>query len=165
MKILDIKVMRGPNYWSNYRQKLIVMKLDLEELEDFPTNKIDGFAERLEELMPSLYTHRCSEKKPGGFFQRVREGTWMGHVIEHIALELQTLAGMPCGFGRTRSANTRGVYYVVFYYQVENAGIYAAKAAVRIAKALESDMSYDLKRDINELMAINRVEGLGPSTA
>src|SRR4030095_14464956 len=126
MKILDIRVMRGPNYWSNYRQKLIVMKLDLEELEDFPTNQIDGFAERLEALMPSLYTHRCSEKKPGGFFQRAREGTLMGHVIEHIALELQSLAGMQCGFGRTRSAHARGVYYVLFSYQVESAGIYAA---------------------------------------
>src|SRR6476469_716292 len=164
MKILDIKVLRGPNYWSNYRQKLIVMKLDLEELEDFPTNKIDGFAERLQQLMPSLYTHRCSEKKPGGFFQRVREGTWMGHVIEHISLELQSLAGMPCGFGRTRSTNTKGVYYVVFYYQFENAGIYAAKAAVCIASVLASDEPYEIAHDIKELTRINKNEGLGPST-
>src|SRR6266487_233648 len=164
MKILNIKVMRGPNYWSNYRQKLIVMKLDLEELEDYPTNKIDGFAERLEALIPSLYTHRCSEKQPGGFFQRVREGTWMGHVIEHIALELQSLAGMQCGFGRTRSTHTKGVYHVVFYYQVESAGIYAAKAAVRIASVLASDEPYDIAHDIKELTRINKNEGLGPST-
>jgi cyanophycin synthetase len=108
MKILDIKVLRGPNYWSNYRTKLIVMKLDLEESEDYPTNKIDGFADRIEELMPSLYEHRCTEKKPGGFFERVRRGTWLGHVIEHVALELQSLAGMPCGYGRTRSTDMKG---------------------------------------------------------
>ena len=164
MKILDIKVMRGPNYWSNYRQKLIVMKLDLEGTEDFPTNRIDGFAERLEALMPSLYSHRCSKKEPGGFFQRVREGTWMGHVIEHIALELQSLAGMECGFGRTRSSGEHGIYHVVFSYQVENAGIYAARAAVRIAVALENDMPYNISNDIKELTRINRIEGLGPST-
>lgn len=164
MKILGIKVMRGPNYWSTYRQQLIVMKLDLEESEDYPTNKIDGFAERIEALMPSLYSHRCSEGKPGGFFERVRRGTWLGHVIEHVALELQSLAGMPCGFGRTRSAGQRGVYNVVFAYQVESAGLYAAEAAVRIVQALEADVSYNINNDIKELMRINRTEGLGPST-
>ncbi len=164
MKILDVRVMRGPNYWSNYRQKLIVMKLDLEELEDFPTNKIVGFAERIEKLMPSLYNHQCSEKVPGGFFMRVREGTWMGHVIEHIALELQSLAGMDCGFGRTRSAGEKGVYHVVLAYQVENAGIYATKAAVKIAEALYKNLPYDLSGDIEELKYINKRDGLGPST-
>jgi cyanophycin synthetase len=164
MKILDIKVMRGPNYWSNYRQKLVVMKLDLEGTEGFPTNKIDGFAERLEALMPSLYSHRCSKKEAGGFFQRVREGTWMGHVVEHVALELQSLAGMECGFGRTRSTGEHGVYHVVFSYQVENAGIYAAHAAVNVALALENDMPYNISKDIKELSRINRMEGLGPST-
>ena len=102
MKIEEIKVLRGPNYWSVRRQKLIQMKLDLEEMEQRPTDKIEGFRERLETMIPSLIDHRCSEDKRGGFFQRVEEGTWMGHVIEHIALEIQTLAGMDTGFGRTR---------------------------------------------------------------
>jgi cyanophycin synthetase len=164
MKIIQINVMRGPNYWSNYRSKLIVMKLDLEESEDFPTNTIDGFADRLEELMPTLQEHRCSYKKPGGFFQRVREGTWLGHVVEHVALELQSLGGMPCGFGRTRSTGEKGVYHVVFDYKVEAAGLYAAHAAVRLVQALESDMPYDISADIAELMRINRNEGMGPST-
>ena len=156
--------MRGPNYWSNYRKQLIVMKLDLEECEDFPTNKIKGFSERIESLIPSLYNHRCSEKRPGGFFERVKKGTWLGHVIEHVALEIQSLAEMPCGFGRTRSTSQRGVYHVVFAYQVENAGIYAAKAAVRIVTALKNNTPYDIKKDIDALIAINRDEGLGPST-
>ena len=114
MKILEIKVMRGPNFWSVRRPKLIQMKLDLEELEQQPTNHIPGFLERLQKFMPSLYEHRCSEDKPGGFFHRVEEGTWMGHVIEHIALELQTLAGMDTGFGRTRGTGVEGEYYVCF---------------------------------------------------
>jgi len=164
MKVINVKVMRGPNYWSNYRQKLIVMKLDLEELEEYPTNKIDGFAERIEKLMPSLYNHQCSEKVPGGFFTRVREGTWMGHVIEHIALELQSLAGMECGFGRTRSAGEKGVYHVVFAYLVENAGLYAGNAAIRIAEALQKNIPYDISNDIQELIRINKRDGLGPST-
>ena len=91
MRILEIRAMRGPNYWSVRRHKLIVMTLDLEELEEYPTNKIDGFYDRLTAMFPSMYEHRCSVGKPGGFFQRVEEGTWMGHVIEHIALEIQTL--------------------------------------------------------------------------
>src|SRR5829696_3530679 len=164
MKIIDIKVLNGPNYWSTNRTQLIHMILDLEESENFPTDTIDGFAERLEELMPSLYSHRCSEKKPGGFFERVRMGTWLGHVVEHIALELQSLAGMPCGFGRTRSTTDKGIYNVVFAYQVKNAGIYAAKAAIRIVQALESDTAYDISRDVKSLIHINKTEGLGPST-
>src|SRR5690606_17411119 len=103
MKIIDMKVLKGPNYWSVRRPKLIQMILDLEELEERPTNTIPGFLERLKILLPGMYEHRCSEGVPGGFYSRVEEGTWMGHVIEHIALEVQTLAGMDCGFGRTRS--------------------------------------------------------------
>src|SRR6186997_3155779 len=102
MKILEIKVLRGPNYWSVRRPKLIQMKLDLEELEQRPTNEIPGFLDRLKKMIPTLYAHRCSEGVEGGFYSRVEEGTWMGHVIEHIALEIQTLAGMDTGFGRTR---------------------------------------------------------------
>src|SRR5688572_20537303 len=125
MKIIEIKVLRGPNYWSVRRPKLIQLKLDLEDLEQRPTNKIPGFRDRLEKTFPSLYEHRCSEGKPGGFFLRVDEGTWMGHVIEHIALELQTLAGMDTGFGRTRTTGKEGEYYVVFSYMEEDAGVYA----------------------------------------
>lgn len=164
MKIVDIKVMGGPNYWSSRRHKLIVMLLDIEELEELPTNKIPGFAERMKALMPSLFTHRCSEGVEGGFFSRVEEGTWMGHVIEHIALELQTLAGMDTGFGRTRESDNKGVYHVVFSYQEAKAGIYTAKASVKIAEALISGEPYDLEADIQNLREIREDERLGPST-
>src|SRR6218665_927295 len=164
MKILETKILKGPNYWSNYRHKLIAMKLDLEKLEDFPSNKIHGFSERIEAMIPSLGTHRCSKDYEGGFFERVKEGTWMGHVIEHIALELQTLAGMDCGFGRTRSAGDPGVYYVIFSYEIEEAGTYAGEAAVRIAEKLISGEAYDIAADIEALRRIQSRKGFGPST-
>ncbi len=164
MKIIDIKILRGPNYWSNFRRKLIVMKLDLEELEDSPTDSIDGFSERIEKLMPSMYDHRCSKTYKGGFFERVKEGTWMGHVIEHIALEIQTLAGMECGFGRTRGTGADGVYNVVFSYMEESVGIYAAIASVKIAEALISGEEYDLQADIKEMRRMRESERFGPST-
>lgn len=166
MKILEIKVLRGPNYWSVRRPKLIQMKLDLEDLEQRPTNTIPGFRERLEKLIPSLYEHRCSIGKPGGFFERVDEGTWMGHVIEHIALEIQTLAGMDTGFGRTRTPDgeKQGTYYVVFSYMEEDAGVYAAKASVAIAEALIEGKDYDLATDIQAMREIREDTRLGPST-
>ncbi|MGZ3884592.1 MAG: cyanophycin synthetase [Bacteroidia bacterium] len=164
MRILDLQIMKGPNYWSNYRHKVIVMKIDLEELEQLPTNKIDGFYERIKNLLPSLYGHRCSEGHEGGFFERVKEGTWMGHVIEHIALELQSLAGKPCGYGRTRSTRTKGVYNVIFAFEEERAGIYAAHAAIRVAEKLISGEPYDIQVDIKELSRIHVRDGLGPST-
>ena len=166
MKILEIKVLKGPNYWSVRRPKLIQMKLDLEDLEQKPTNSIPGFRDRLEKLFPSLYEHRCSVGKPGGFFQRVEEGTWMGHVIEHLALELQTLAGMDTGFGRTRTpeGEKEGIYYVVFSYMEEDAGVYAARASVRIAQALVDAEDYNLAEDIQQLREIREDTRLGPST-
>jgi cyanophycin synthetase len=164
MKIEEIRVLRGPNYWSVRRTKLIQIKLDLEEMEQRPTNTIYGFLERMQTLLPSLYEHRCSEGAPGGFFKRVKEGTWMGHVIEHIALELQTLAGMDCGFGRTRGTGKEGEYFVVFDYMEEDAGVYAARAAVRIACALIDAKEYDLAEDIQRLREIREDTRLGPST-
>ena len=165
MKIREINVMRGPNYWSIRRHKLIVMVLDLEDLEQKPTNILDGFLERMKALLPGLYEHRCSEGEPGGFYKRVAEGTWMGHVVEHIALEIQTMAGMDVGFGRTRSYGEPGVYHVVFDYLEEKVGVYAAKAAVRIAEALIEGTVYDLTDDIQEMRELREIQRLGPSTA
>ncbi len=164
MEILDIKVMKGPNYWSVRRHNLIVMLLDLQEMEQRPTNTIPGFLERLQEMIPSMYSHRCSEEVEGGFFIRVKEGTWMGHVIEHIALEIQTLAGMDVGFGRTRESDVPGVYHVVFSYYEAKAGIQAAKASVAIAEALIEGKPYDLEAEIQNLREIREQDRLGPST-
>src|SRR3954468_5919456 len=136
MIVEKIDVINGPSIWSDTRQKLIHMRLNLQEMEQRPTNTIDGFYERLQSLLPTLYSHRCSPGVPGGFFERVKEGTWMGHVVEHIALEIQTLAGLDTGFGRTRETETPGTYHVVFSFVNDAVGVYAAKAAVKIAEAL-----------------------------
>jgi cyanophycin synthetase len=165
MKIREINAMRGPNYWSVRRHKLIVMVLDLQELEQKPTNEIPGFRERLQALFPGMYEHRCSVGCPGGFFQRVDEGTWMGHVIEHIALEIQSLAGMEVGFGRTRTYGEDGVYFVVFDYIEEKVGRYAAESAVRIAQSLIDGTDYNLSADIREMREMREREALGPSTS
>src|SRR6478672_4312980 len=132
MKILEIRTLRGANYWSGYWKKLIIMRLDIEDYEDNPTDKISGFYERMKQVMPSLQKHGCSYQEAGGFLRRVEEGTWAGHVIEHFALEMQTLAGMEVGYGRTRETSTRGIYNVVFAYYEEEVGRYAARAAVKL---------------------------------
>lgn len=163
MKILDIHPLKGPNYWS-LNHKLINLRLDIGEYEYKPTNEMNGFLERIKQVLPSLYEHQCSEGVPGGFFERVKRGTWMGHVVEHIALEIQTLAGMNCNFGKTRSTNEKGVYSIVFAYTEERAGIYAAHAAIKIADALAKSIDYDLQADINALKKISLEDGLGPST-
>ncbi|WP_293893526.1 cyanophycin synthetase [Flavobacterium sp.] len=164
MKIDKIQALRGPNIWSVQRKKLIQMRLDLEEMEQFPTNKIDGFRERIEAMFPTMIEHRCSEGVRGGFFSRIERGTWMGHVIEHIALEIQTLAGMETGFGRTRETKTPGIYNVVFSYTEENVGMFAAESSVAIAEALIAGTPYDLEADIQKMREIRERVRLGPST-
>jgi cyanophycin synthetase len=169
MRILNIKALRGPNYWSGYWTKLIVMRLDLEDFEQRPTTQIEQFGARLQELMPGLVEHRCSYGERGGFLRRVEEGTWAGHVIEHLALELQTLAGMDTGYGRTRETSDSGVYNVVFSYIEEEAGRYAARGAVKIFEALAAGISLDelkqvLADDVQRLREIREDVRFGPST-
>ncbi len=169
MEILEIRTLRGPNYWSGYWKKLIIMRLDIGEYEKKPTNKIKGFYARMVEVMPSLETHGCSYGEPGGFLKRVKEGTWAGHVIEHFALELQTLAGMETGYGRTRETNEKGVYNVVFSYLEEEVGRFAGRAAVRLWLALAEGKKLDaikeaLAEDIQEMREIREDVRFGPST-
>lgn len=167
MKILKIQTLRGPNYWSIRRHKLVLMRLDLEELADKTTSEIPGFYEGLTVALPSLYEHHCSPGHRGGFLQRVREGTMMGHVIEHVALELQEMAGMPVGFGRTRETATPGTYQVVIEYQNEQAGRYAARAGVRMCQSIADTGSYsaaELVQDLRDLKEFGLSAALGPST-
>ena len=169
MKILEIRTLRGPNYWSGYWKRLIIMRLDLEDYEEKPTNKIKGFYERMREVMPSLEKHGCSYKEEGGFYKRVEEGTWAGHVIEHFALELQTIAGMDVGYGRTRETGERGIYNVVFAYFEEEVGRYAARAAVRLFLELAEGKSIEeikqtLADEVQEMRVIREQVRFGPST-
>jgi cyanophycin synthetase len=164
IQILETKIMRGPNYWSNYRKKLIVAKIDIGELENYPSNKIPGFTDRLMELIPTLIEHRCSEEHKGGFLKRLQHGTWMGHILEHVALELQCLGGMDCGFGRTRSAGAKGIYYVIFDYEIEQAGIYALEASIDLIRSVISNQPFNPQECIQRLKALNAKYNLGPST-
>ena len=167
MRILKIQTLRGPNYWSIRRHKLVVMRLDLEELAEKPSNEIPGFYEGLVAALPSLEEHFCSPGVRGGFLSRVAKGTMMGHIIEHVALELQQLAGMRVGFGRTRETATPGVYQVVIEYWDEQAGRYAARAAVRLCQSIIDTGSYsrnDLEQDLKDLQDLARDAALGPST-
>lgn len=169
MEILEVRTLRGPNYWSGYWKKLIIMRLDIGEYEQRPTDKIKGFYERMKELMPSLVLHGCSYQEDGGFLRRVEEGTWAGHVIEHFALELQTLAGMDTGYGRTRETDDKGVYNVVFSYMEEEVGRFAGRAAVRLFLDLSENKPLDeirktLADDIQRMREIREEVRFGPST-
>ncbi len=164
MNILSLKLMRGPNIWSISRHNLVVMLLDIEKFEQLPTDKIKGFHNRLRDTIPTLHDHHCSEGRAGGFLDRVKWGTWLGHVVEHIAIEIQSLAGMYCSFGQTRSAGKQGLYHVVFGYTEEEAGLYAAKAAVRIASALAYNHDPQLQYEVDTLKEIYLDYKLGPST-
>ncbi len=161
----DHTVYRGPNIWA--RMPSLRFTVDIGELEERPTNKIPGFYERITELIPSLYEHRCSVGKPGGFLQRMREGTWMGHVLEHVALELQNLAGAEVVRGKTRSTNEKGVYNVVFEYSQEDVGIAAGELARRLLNHLiyNTEPEFDFQAEL-EGTVIRTAERLayGPST-
>ena len=164
MKIIEIKVMRGANYWSGNRKKLIIMKLDIGEWEQRPTNTIKGFGEVLEKLLPFLKSRKCSERIENSFLEHVKTGISVGHVIEQIALELQSLAGMECGFGQTLPTNVKGIYNVVFSYSTERSGKYAAKAAVDLVENLLIGLEYNVEAAVQELQRLYNREKLGPST-
>lgn len=160
---IEAKALRGANYFS-YRP-VIVMTADLEEFDNVFTNQVDGFIDRLTRLVPSLEDHRCSEDKKGGLIQRMQDGTLMGHVIEHLAIELQFIAGMEVGFGKTIDTDKPGVYNIIFSYWVEEAGIYAGRKAIEVINSVLRGEDYDIEGIIRELEAIGRDYHLGPSTA
>jgi polyhydroxyalkanoate synthesis regulator phasin len=140
------------------------MILDLGEFEEKPSNKIEGFYERIKEHLPSLQSHRCSEGKPGGFFKRIKEGTWMGHIIEHVALELQTLAGMDTGWGRTRGVKgQKGVYNVVFNYVDKDKGKLAAREAFNVVTDIINDRDPQIDNIVKKLKPkrkISRIQSM-----
>ncbi len=167
MKILQTQILRGPNYWSIGFSKLVVVKLDLEEMADRPSDTIPGFYNNLIAVLPSLEEHFCSPGCRGGFLQRVEEGTMLGHIMEHVALELQSLAGMHVGFGRTRETATPGVYQVVFEYEIEAVGRYVARAALRLCQSIVSTGTYDpseLNKDLDDLVSLRKQASLGATT-
>ncbi len=162
MKILEHRALRGPNRYSRY--PTIFLLLDIGEFEDSPSDTLDGFTDRLIELVPSLHSHECSVGEPGGFIQRLRRGTWAGHIVEHIALELQCLARMAVGFGKTFDTPERGIYKVVYRYRVESVGLHAGREAVALVEAVAGKRSFDIDTSVAQLKELREKDLLGPST-
>lgn len=162
IEIIDVLSLRGPNIWT-YRPVLEAW-VDIGDLEDFPSNTIPGFYERLTAWLPSLVDHHCGVGVHGGFLMRLREGTWPGHIMEHVMIELQNLAGMQSGFGKARETGKRGVYKVVVrsrHEEVSRAALYAARDLVMAAI---QDKPYDVKSTVDNLRNILESVALGPST-
>ena len=162
MEILSVKVLRGPNQWASF--PCLEAWVDLGRLEDFPSNMLPGFNDRIMSWLPTMIEHRCSIGERGGFFERLRAGTWMGHVLEHVALELQTLAGTPVGYGRARESKTRGVYKVVIEYKEEKFALECLSAAHRLLMAAIEDQAFEVTAEVKRLRQVLLDVQLGPST-
>jgi cyanophycin synthetase len=163
MEFLKILPLHGPNIWT-YRPVLEAW-LDIGPLEDSPSNTIPGFYERLTAWLPTLVEHRCGIGERGGFLQRVREGTWPGHILEHVTLELQTLAGMQGGFGKARSTSVRGVYKVVVRSRNEQVSRAALQAGRDLVMAAIENKPFDVTATVAALREMVDSLCLGPSTA
>lgn len=162
MKICEIRALRGANYYSRY--PVIFMQVALGELEESPSDTIPGFKASIEKILPSLIEHQCSLGYRGGFFERLDRGTWAGHITEHVAIELQCLAKMEVGFGKTYSTDDYGIYNVVFRYRDEEVGIEAGKYAVQIVNNLFKNKETAIPPIVHRLKEIREKNTLGPST-
>ncbi|CAN7617884.1 cyanophycin synthetase [Phenylobacterium sp. LjRoot164] len=177
MRVLETAVYRGPHLYS--ATPMVRIQLDLGRFEELPTDRLPGFADRLLELLPGLARHGCSRGRPGGFVERLQEGTWLGHVIEHVALELQDLAGASVSRGKTRSVRGRpGVYNIMFAYRLEHLARAAGRVAIELVHGLAGDdgdvvegldavhppLPGDERLKLAALNAIRRRDGLGPTT-
>ena len=178
MKILNSQVYVGPNTYALF--PVIRLTLDLGKLEDWPTKRLgQGFVNRLLETLPGLRQHGCSYSEPGGFVRRLDEdeGTWLGHVVEHVAIELQCLAGTPVTYGKTRSVPGQpGVYYVIFSFTEEQVGLDAGELAITLVRsllppdmpsALPADQAdgFHFARALERLIERAQEIALGPTTA
>jgi cyanophycin synthetase len=165
LRILETRVLRGANYGA--REPVVRMLVDLGSLEDYPSNAIPGFVDALIELLPSLEDHACSLGRRGGFLTRLRDGTWAGHVAEHIALELQNLAGTDVRHGKTRGAGPHGQYNVIYEYREEAVGLEAGKIAVELVNHLvdpTASPEFDLLAELERLIRLAERLAFGPST-
>jgi cyanophycin synthetase len=162
MEIRNVQNLRGPNIWANF--PVLEAWVDLGPLKDSPSDELPGFNQRLKGWLPSMIEHRCSEGVRGGFFERLRRGTYLAHIWEHVVLELETLAGSDCGFGRTRESNEDGVYKVAIEYDDEALCRAAMKAGIELCLAAVHDRPFDVAATVKELRSIYENSRLGPST-
>lgn len=163
IKLLRMSYLRGPNIWT-YRPAMEAL-IDIGDLEDSPSNTIPGFYERLTTWLPGLVEHHCGVGERGGFLQRLRDGTWPGHIMEHVAIELQNMAGMQTGFGKARSTEQRGVYKVVIRTRQEEVGRQALIDARDLVMAAIEDRAFDVQASVQRLKGLIDRHALGPSTA
>ena len=165
LAILESRVYRGPNIWSY--EPAIHLVVDLGSLEEHPSNTIDGFTDHLLTLLPGLARHTCSRGVPGGFVERLREGTWMGHVAEHISLQMQKEAGHDLRRGKTRQVEgRRGIYNVVYGYVDERVGLSAGQLAVRLVNHLvQPDPEFDFEAELELFLGRAERTAFGPSTS
>ncbi|MGH2692884.1 MAG: cyanophycin synthetase [Actinomycetota bacterium] len=163
LQILETQVFRGPNYWSY--DPCIRLLVDLGSLEHWPSNTIPGLNEALVEQIPGLRDHSCSLGRPGGFVERLGEGTWLGHVAEHVAIALQRETGAHVHRGKTRSAESAGQYNVIYSYGEEKVGVAAGRLAVRFVNHLvQPEEGFDLLKEIESLILLAERRAFGPST-
>ena len=174
MRILDRSVYVGPSLYAHF--PVIRLELDLGALEEWPTAKLGpAFTGGLIAALPGLAEHGCSYGEPGGFIRRMTEdeGTWLGHVLEHVAIELQNVAGIKVTFGKTRGAGKPGVYHVVYEYEQKDEGLEAGELALRLLDSLlpselrtqTSDEPFDWPRERESFIRFAQRRALGPSTA
>lgn len=163
MEVLDIRAIEGRNIYSH--RPVIKMTVDIKAFDDIPTKDIPGFNESLIELLPGLNTHRCSVGRPGGFIRRLEEGTYLAHVIEHIALELQSILGYDIYYGKTRGAGERGIYNIIFEYRSRVVGEEVAELAFRTVKDIVSGKAQiDIMKELKRIEREASLKELGPST-
>ena len=163
LEIVQTQVFRGPNYWSY--EPCIRMLVDLGSLEEWPSNQIPGFNEGLLALLPGVAEHSCSLGRRGGFGERLVDGTWLGHVAEHVALELQRETGAHISRGKTRSAGETGRYNVIYGYGEETVGVEAGKLAVRLVNHLiKPGKEFDFLEELERLIKLAERRAFGPST-
>jgi cyanophycin synthetase len=166
LRILETRILRGPNYWA--REPVIRLLVELGVLEDYPSSKLPGFSEALVALIPTLEDHACSLGRRGGFITRLRDGTWAGHIAEHVALEFQNLAGTDVRHGKTRGAGPRGQYNCIYEYREENVGLEAGRMAVALVNHLvapdDPDAFFDFAPELEHLIRLAERQAFGPST-
>ena len=165
LQVVSAKTYRGANLWS-YRQAMHFV-VDLGVLEQYPSSAIDGFTDRLLEMVPGLHEHGCSLGRKGGFVERLHDGTWMGHIAEHVSLELQNLAGHRVTRGKTRSVPGHpGRYNMIFAYQEERVGRAAGEFAVRIVNHSVDPQAapLDFSAELDDFLRLAQRTAFGPST-
>src|SRR5688572_21993218 len=163
MQFRKVLALRGPNFWANF--PVLEAWVDLGEWKDISSEMMPGFNERLMSWLPTMIEHRCSVGERGGFFERLRRGTYLAHILEHVTLELQSLAGTEVGYGRARETSEEGVYKVAIEFREESLARACLEKARELVMAAWLDKPFDVPAEVQKLKEFAYDACLGPSTA